>query len=208
MLLLKIKVTWGWIFAEYMLLLQTLLDKHLVPSASNAEGQVFYLKMKGDYYRYLAEVAADTRKTGMLLFNLLSYDWYGNSLDKLLLSNSSSSLSGACHSKGVAIYTSFSHLRQSYIHCHVEWRLMLQWRTFSCTVQSQVCLDQAVWWCHSAGGRLMAAQRACEWSLDGSARASSGSVAKQTRSLCRYSGNGWQWVGSAPYFPITSQFQT
>jgi len=57
-----------------MLLLQTLLDKHLVPSASNAEGQVFYLKMKGDYYRYLAEVAADTRKIGMLLFNLLSYD--------------------------------------------------------------------------------------------------------------------------------------
>lgn len=48
-------------------LLQTLLDKHLVPNASNAESQVFYLKMKGDYYRYLAEVASGSKKTGMSL---------------------------------------------------------------------------------------------------------------------------------------------
>ncbi|KAK3931875.1 14-3-3 protein zeta [Frankliniella fusca] len=34
-----------------------LLDKYLIPKASNAESKVFYLKMKGDYYRYLAEVA-------------------------------------------------------------------------------------------------------------------------------------------------------
>jgi 14-3-3 protein beta/theta/zeta len=34
-----------------------LLDKFLIPKASNAESKVFYLKMKGDYYRYLAEVA-------------------------------------------------------------------------------------------------------------------------------------------------------
>jgi len=40
-----------------------LLDKHLVPKASNAESKVFYLKMKGDYYRYLAEVATgDSRQ--------------------------------------------------------------------------------------------------------------------------------------------------
>jgi hypothetical protein len=36
---------------------QGLLDKFLIPKASNAESKVFYLKMKGDYYRYLAEVA-------------------------------------------------------------------------------------------------------------------------------------------------------
>lgn len=39
-----------------------LLDKHLVPKASNAESKVFYLKMKGDYFRYLAEVAGTERK--------------------------------------------------------------------------------------------------------------------------------------------------
>lgn len=33
-----------------------LLDKFLIFKASNAESKVFYLKMKGDYYRYLAEV--------------------------------------------------------------------------------------------------------------------------------------------------------
>lgn len=34
-----------------------LLTTHLVPNSFNAESKVFYLKMKGDYYRYLAEVA-------------------------------------------------------------------------------------------------------------------------------------------------------
>jgi 14-3-3 protein beta/theta/zeta len=38
-----------------------LLDKFLVPKASNAESKVFYLKMKGDYYRYLAEVAGNDK---------------------------------------------------------------------------------------------------------------------------------------------------
>nr|CAD1826481.1 unnamed protein product [Ananas comosus var. bracteatus] len=32
-----------------------LLDSHLVPASSTAESKVFYLKMKGDYHRYLAE---------------------------------------------------------------------------------------------------------------------------------------------------------
>lgn len=39
-----------------------LLDKHLVPKASNAESKVFYLKMKGDYYRYLAEIASSDKQ--------------------------------------------------------------------------------------------------------------------------------------------------
>lgn len=44
--------------------LQGLLDKYLIPKASNPESKVFYLKMKGDYYRYLAEVATgDTRNS-------------------------------------------------------------------------------------------------------------------------------------------------
>merc|ERR1712036_131632 len=44
----------------------SLLDKHLIPKASNAESKVFYLKMKGDYYRYLAEVAVGDAKAAVV----------------------------------------------------------------------------------------------------------------------------------------------
>ena len=43
---------------------QGLLDKFLIAKASNAESKVFYLKMKGDYFRYLAEVAVGDAKAG------------------------------------------------------------------------------------------------------------------------------------------------
>lgn len=43
---------------------QGLLDKYLIPKASNPESKVFYLKMKGDYYRYLAEVATGDTRNG------------------------------------------------------------------------------------------------------------------------------------------------
>ena len=36
-----------------------LLDRFLIPNVSSLEPKVFYLKMKGDYYRYLAEVKHD-----------------------------------------------------------------------------------------------------------------------------------------------------
>uniref|UniRef100_A0AAR2L288 14-3-3 domain-containing protein n=1 Tax=Pygocentrus nattereri TaxID=42514 RepID=A0AAR2L288_PYGNA len=40
-----------------------LLSKYLIENSTNPESKVFYLKMKGDYYRYLAEVASgDDRK--------------------------------------------------------------------------------------------------------------------------------------------------
>jgi len=32
-----------------------LIDEHLIPSSTTGESKVFYYKMKGDYYRYLAE---------------------------------------------------------------------------------------------------------------------------------------------------------
>ncbi|KAJ8387799.1 hypothetical protein AAFF_G00149480 [Aldrovandia affinis] len=35
-----------------------LLDKYLIEKSQAAESRVFYLKMKGDYFRYLAEVAS------------------------------------------------------------------------------------------------------------------------------------------------------
>lgn len=43
-----------------------LLDKFLIAKASSAESKVFYLKMKGDYYRYLAEVATGDRRTSVV----------------------------------------------------------------------------------------------------------------------------------------------
>jgi len=43
-----------------------LLGDYLIAKASNAESKVFYLKMKGDYYRYLAEVAIGDAKTAVI----------------------------------------------------------------------------------------------------------------------------------------------
>jgi len=43
--------------------LLSLLDKSLLPNSDNAEGKVFFHKMKGDYYRYLGEFyEGDERK--------------------------------------------------------------------------------------------------------------------------------------------------
>ncbi|XP_020790096.1 14-3-3 protein zeta-like [Boleophthalmus pectinirostris] len=39
-----------------------LLEKFLIPQSSKDEGKVFYLKMKGDYFRYQAEVACGDQK--------------------------------------------------------------------------------------------------------------------------------------------------
>lgn len=48
----------SWLFRFFIVSFQNLLDKFLIPKAGNPESKVFYLKMKGDYYRYLAEVAS------------------------------------------------------------------------------------------------------------------------------------------------------
>ncbi|XP_039043105.1 14-3-3 protein 7-like [Hibiscus syriacus] len=41
----------------------SIIDKHLIPSSSTGESTVFYYKMKGDYFRYLAEFkSGDDRK--------------------------------------------------------------------------------------------------------------------------------------------------
>ncbi|XP_034553669.1 14-3-3-like protein [Notolabrus celidotus] len=51
-----------------------LLDGHLIPKATAAESKVFYLKMKGDYYRYLAEVASDELKPDIINNSKTSYE--------------------------------------------------------------------------------------------------------------------------------------
>lgn len=50
-----------------------ILDKHLIPNASQGESKVFYYKMKGDYYRYLAEFAMGTDRKEAAENSLLAY---------------------------------------------------------------------------------------------------------------------------------------
>ncbi|KAM3858105.1 14-3-3 protein beta/alpha-1-like [Diretmus argenteus] len=50
-----------------------LLDNHLIPKAVPADSKVFYLKMKGDYYRYLAEVATGDDKTATITSSQEAY---------------------------------------------------------------------------------------------------------------------------------------
>lgn len=38
------------------------LDKNVLPGASNAESKVYYLKMKGDYLRYLSEISVGEQR--------------------------------------------------------------------------------------------------------------------------------------------------
>lgn len=48
---------------------QGLLEKYLIANASQAESKVFYLKMKGDYFRYLSEVASgEAKKSELILY--------------------------------------------------------------------------------------------------------------------------------------------
>jgi len=50
-----------------------LLEEFLIPKAAGAESQVFYLKMKGDYYRYLAEVATEDKKASIISNSKAAY---------------------------------------------------------------------------------------------------------------------------------------
>lgn len=50
-----------------------LLDKYLIPQASTDESKVFYYKMMGDYYRYLAEVADSANRERVVSASLEAY---------------------------------------------------------------------------------------------------------------------------------------
>jgi 14-3-3 protein epsilon len=50
-----------------------LLDSNLIPSATASESKVFYLKMKGDYHRYLAEFKVGDERKAAAEDTMLSY---------------------------------------------------------------------------------------------------------------------------------------
>jgi 14-3-3 protein epsilon len=49
------------------------LDTHLVPTSATGESRVFYLKMKGDYHRYLAEFKTGAERKEAAESTLLAY---------------------------------------------------------------------------------------------------------------------------------------
>jgi len=51
-----------------------LLDEYLIKKATSTESKVFYLKMKGDYYRYLAEVAGGEQKQEVVKKSQTAYE--------------------------------------------------------------------------------------------------------------------------------------
>ncbi len=58
------------ILQKQTLLIQSLVDKYLIPNATTTESKVFYLKMKGDYYRYLSEITTgNERQSNVLISN-------------------------------------------------------------------------------------------------------------------------------------------
>jgi len=51
-----------------------LLDGSLIPGAKDAESKVFYHKMKGDYYRYIAEFSSGDKKQSAANSAKMAYD--------------------------------------------------------------------------------------------------------------------------------------
>nr|GMD52313.1 14-3-3-like protein [Ipomoea batatas] len=52
----------------------SVIDEHLIPSSATGESTVFYYKMKGDYYRYLAEFKAGDDRKGAADQSLKAYE--------------------------------------------------------------------------------------------------------------------------------------
>ncbi|GFY98416.1 general regulatory factor 12 [Actinidia rufa] len=52
----------------------TIIDKHLIPSSKTGEATVFYNKMKGDYFRYLAEFKTNQERKEAAELSLKGYE--------------------------------------------------------------------------------------------------------------------------------------
>ena len=51
-----------------------LLDNHLIPRAKTPDAQAYYIKMKGDYYRYQAEFMSGDRRTDAISKSAVAYE--------------------------------------------------------------------------------------------------------------------------------------
>ncbi|XP_041004564.1 14-3-3-like protein D [Juglans microcarpa x Juglans regia] len=54
--------------------IMTVVDEHIIPSAAAGESTVFYHKMKGDYYRYLAEFKTGNEKKEAADHSMKAYE--------------------------------------------------------------------------------------------------------------------------------------
>ncbi|XP_039116186.1 14-3-3-like protein D isoform X1 [Dioscorea cayenensis subsp. rotundata] len=54
--------------------IMTVIDEHLIPSSTAGESSVFYYKMKGDYYRYLAEFKSGAERKEVADQSLKAYE--------------------------------------------------------------------------------------------------------------------------------------
>eukprot|EP00262_Sarcandra_glabra_P005335 TRINITY_DN167_c0_g1_i4.p1 TRINITY_DN167_c0_g1~~TRINITY_DN167_c0_g1_i4.p1 ORF type:complete len:134 (-),score=26.82 TRINITY_DN167_c0_g1_i4:142-543(-) len=54
--------------------IMTVIDEHLIPSSTAGESTIFYYKMKGDYYRYLAEFKSGNDKKEAADQSLKAYE--------------------------------------------------------------------------------------------------------------------------------------
>ena len=64
-----------------------LIDNFLLQKASNDESKVFYLKMKGDYYRYLAEFLTGDKNNEVAVNSMNSYKQANELAEKLPCTN-------------------------------------------------------------------------------------------------------------------------
>ena len=64
-----------------------LIDEHLLENATEIEPKVFYLKMKGDYYRYLAEILTDEKNKEVANNSMNSYKQANELAEKLACTN-------------------------------------------------------------------------------------------------------------------------
>ncbi|CAN1295649.1 14-3-3-like protein GF14 iota [Linum perenne] len=61
-----------------------IIDKHLIPSSASGEATVFYYKMKGDYFRYLAEFKTESERKDAAEKSLKGYELLTTLFDTML----------------------------------------------------------------------------------------------------------------------------